>query len=45
MKQKEFCPECKSKLHKGDHKFSDGPYDVKYCKNCGYRSEKPLSKN
>ncbi len=41
MKQKEFCPECKEKLHQGDHKFSDGEYQISYCKKCGFRSERP----
>jgi len=36
------CPDCKDKLHVGQHKFSDGMYDVKYCKNCGYRDETPI---
>lgn len=35
------CPDCKKQLHKGQHKFSDGMYLVKYCKACGYRSERP----
>lgn len=41
MKSKEFCPECNKKLHEGEHKFSDGAYKVRYCKDCGYRQEIP----
>ena len=41
MKFKENCPECKEKLHLGEHKFSDGVYKIRYCKKCGYRQEKP----
>lgn len=37
------CPDCGSKLHKGQHKFSDGFYFVVYCKECGFREEKPLN--
>jgi len=33
------CPECGHSLHKGQHKFSDGIFEVFYCKNCGYRKE------
>jgi uncharacterized protein YbaR (Trm112 family) len=36
------CPECKQKLHHGQHKFADGMYDVKYCKKCGFRTEVPV---
>jgi|TARA_Y100000310_G_C20127385_1_gene554258 hypothetical protein len=39
---KENCPDCDAKLHKGQHKFSDGLYDVAYCKECGFRTEKPM---
>ena len=42
---KDNCPDCGSKLHKGQHKFSDGYYEVIYCKECGFRSEKPESKD
>lgn len=35
------CPECGEVLHEGEHHFDDGPYYVKYCKNCGYKTEKP----
>ncbi|MDO8643237.1 MAG: hypothetical protein Q7R76_06710 [Candidatus Woesearchaeota archaeon] len=35
------CPECKEKLHEGQHKFADGFYTIKYCKQCGFREEKP----
>jgi hypothetical protein len=45
MKERTHCPECKEKLHEGQHKFSDGFYMVKYCKKCGYRSEKPVDLN
>ncbi len=38
----EDCPDCGAKLHKGQHKFSDGLYYVSYCKKCGFRDEKPL---
>jgi transcription elongation factor Elf1 len=37
------CPECKKELHKGQHKFSDGMYEVFYCKDCGFRKETPIS--
>jgi len=43
MKPREFCPNCKAKLHFGEHKYSDGRYKIYYCKKCGYRSEKPDS--
>src|SRR3989338_8972243 len=33
------CQECKKTLHVGQHKFTDGMYEVHYCKNCGYRKE------
>ncbi|MBS3140220.1 zf-TFIIB domain-containing protein [Candidatus Woesearchaeota archaeon] len=36
------CPECQSKLHEGQHKFPDGIFVVKYCKNCGFREERAL---
>ena len=36
------CPECKRKLHEGQHKFPDGLYDVSYCKKCGFRKEVPI---
>ncbi|HLC90507.1 MAG TPA: hypothetical protein VJI15_01960 [Candidatus Nanoarchaeia archaeon] len=36
------CPECRRELHKGQHKFADGMYEVFYCKNCGFRKEIPL---
>ena len=39
----EKCPECKKDLHYDQHKFSDGMYDVWYCKDCGYKKEKPLN--
>ncbi len=42
MKNPEKCPKCQSKLHQGEHKFSDGKYSVLYCKNCGFRLEKPF---
>lgn len=35
------CPDCKQKLHEGQHKYADGLYNVKYCKKCGFREEKP----
>ena len=35
------CPDCGNKLHKGQHKFSDGYYEVIYCKECGFRQEVP----
>jgi predicted RNA-binding Zn-ribbon protein involved in translation (DUF1610 family) len=38
---KDNCPDCGSKLHKGQHRFSDGLYYVVYCKECGFREEKP----
>ena len=38
---KDVCPDCGSKLHEGQHKFTDGLYLVKYCKECGFRDEKP----
>lgn len=37
------CPDCGSSLHKGQHKFEDGFYFVNYCKQCGFRDEKPLA--
>jgi len=37
------CPECGKSLHKGQHKFADGMFDVSYCKDCGYRNETPLN--
>jgi hypothetical protein len=37
----ENCPKCGKKLHQGEHKFSDGEYNVAYCKTCGFRSELP----
>ncbi|HIG96314.1 TPA: hypothetical protein HA249_05510 [Candidatus Woesearchaeota archaeon] len=37
------CPECKHPLHEGQHRFNDGLYTVKYCKQCGFREEKPWS--
>jgi len=36
------CPECHKPLHKGQHKFNDGIYEVNYCKDCGYRKETPI---
>jgi DNA-directed RNA polymerase subunit M/transcription elongation factor TFIIS len=33
------CPECGKLLHKGQHKFPDGMFNVFYCKECGYRKE------
>jgi len=45
MKSLENCPECGSKLHEGEHKYSDGAYKVSYCKKCGFRSEKPDQKD
>lgn len=45
MKEKHTCPECGSELHEGEHHFADGPFLVKYCKNCGFRSEKPEPKD
>ncbi|MFA6462189.1 MAG: hypothetical protein WCV90_08060 [Candidatus Woesearchaeota archaeon] len=33
------CPECGTSLHKGQHKFADGMFEVFYCKSCGYRKE------
>ena len=44
MKYKENCPECNEKLHHGEHKFSDGVYEIRYCKKSGYRQEKPEEK-
>lgn len=41
MREKHICPECGHELHEGQHKFSDGLYFIKYCKNCGYKEEKP----
>ncbi len=38
----ENCPDCKKSLHSGQHKFADGMYNVKYCKDCGFRKEVPL---
>jgi len=38
----ENCPRCGKKLHKGEHKFSDGGYNVIYCKSCGFRQETPI---
>jgi uncharacterized protein YbaR (Trm112 family) len=38
----ENCPECKNKLHEGQHKFADGMFYVQYCKKCGFRKESPL---
>jgi C4-type Zn-finger protein len=35
----EKCPCCGNKLHKGQHKFSDGMFNIIYCKDCGYRNE------
>jgi len=40
----EFCPDCNFKLHKGQHKFKDGPYFVISCKKCGFRYEEPIYK-
>jgi len=37
------CPECQRELHHGQHKFSDGMYDIFYCKNCGFRKEDPVN--
>jgi len=36
------CPDCKRTLHEGQHKFPDGYYTIKYCKECGFREEKPI---
>ncbi len=33
------CPDCKKPLHEGQHKYPDGIFLVKYCKDCGFRSE------
>ncbi|MBS3126948.1 zf-TFIIB domain-containing protein [Candidatus Woesearchaeota archaeon] len=38
------CPECKQKLHEGQHKYTDGLFTVQYCKNCGFRKETPFEK-
>jgi len=35
----ENCPECGKNLHKGQHKFADGMFEIFYCKECGYRKE------
>lgn len=45
MKEIHKCPECGSILHEGQHKFDDGFYLIKYCKNCGFREEKPETKD
>ena len=37
------CPDCKYKLHKGQHRFKDGIYFVISCKNCGFKKEEPLN--
>ena len=36
-----ICPDCGAKLHEGEHRFKDGEYAVKYCKQCGFRKEVP----
>ena len=36
------CPECHKQLHEGQHKYVDGLFLVKYCKNCGFRKEIPI---
>jgi len=36
------CPECKGKLHEGQHKYADGMFQVTYCKGCGFRKEVPV---
>ena len=36
------CPECDKPLHKGQHKYADGLFNVSYCKVCGYRKEVPM---
>jgi len=41
-KLRENCPNCKNILHKGQHKFNDGLYFIAYCKECGFKNEKPL---
>ncbi len=33
------CPECHKPLHEGQHKYADGLFHVKYCKDCGFRKE------
>tara|TARA_Y100000310_G_scaffold202483_1_gene202694 strand:+ start:31728 stop:31886 length:159 start_codon:yes stop_codon:yes gene_type:complete len=38
------CPDCPSSLHVGQERFKDGLYAVEYCKQCGFRFEKPLPK-
>jgi RNase P subunit RPR2 len=40
--QQTNCPDCHKPLHRGQHKFADGMYDVSYCKKCGFRKESPL---
>lgn len=42
---KDNCPRCGKPLHKGQHKFDDGYYEVAYCKECGFRQEKPEPKD
>ncbi len=38
-----LCPDCKkAKVHVGQEHFQDGLYLVEYCKECGFRAEKPL---
>lgn len=39
-----LCPDCKSKLHIGQERFKDGLFLVEYCKNCGFRLEKPFKR-
>jgi predicted nucleic-acid-binding Zn-ribbon protein len=41
MDNLEKCPECGNHLHEGEHKYPDGEYKIKYCKKCGFRSERP----
>jgi DNA-directed RNA polymerase subunit M/transcription elongation factor TFIIS len=40
--QQNNCPDCGKMLHFGQHKFTDGMYNVSYCKKCGYRKEAPV---
>lgn len=37
------CPDCKKKLHEGQHHYADGMFKVQYCKGCGFRNETTLS--
>ena len=36
------CPECNKPLHQGQHRYADGLFEVRYCKECGFRKELPL---